>query len=352
MSSFGYNNDFHEQKLWALTNTSQQLIGKTCELSFMVERMMTYGLNDIEPWRREVSSLVDCILDGSRSLENTMITTLEDCRELDRRVNVLAEEILNLKAENEAMRMEVERIASHEKNKSEFRDRIEEKATIDHQSEMWFQKLGEARELLEEKIEKLQEMTRAELLELYKRVSNVEDSIKGHTAPMAEGKIKSSQSQRTRRVEKREKEKTEKMMQKGAQGNLEVITKIPEKENGDNPHKKPVLYVAHTREGKVYYDSSNVPRNLGSTEDDKEVKHSNPNQEYKYKSSYEQKATTRKEHYGYKRSRKRERKWWSDYPKGSHHDYCYYPRDRYNDGWNAYCNQSRRDWYFPTGERH
>ena len=79
-----------------------------------------------------------------------MNATIEDCRELDRRVTLLANEVVSLKEENAVMKREVARLSSLE-GKRDFVERIEEITVDKPVNEDWHRRLGSLRDLLEEK---------------------------------------------------------------------------------------------------------------------------------------------------------------------------------------------------------
>ena len=112
-----------EKRFWQLKDLNSQILQKTAQLDWSVENMTGFGLNILEPWRMEVSSLLQRIIRTVQELEVRSNGTVNGCVELDRRIEILANELINLKNENEHLREEISEL---KRNGIEKTNKIEE----------------------------------------------------------------------------------------------------------------------------------------------------------------------------------------------------------------------------------
>jgi len=94
----------HEGKIMFLNNVGEQVVNKTKQLDFITGSLVDYGMNDLEPWRKNVNMIVDQVVNEVQNLGNKADVTYNGCAELERRINILEEELVNTKRENMILR--------------------------------------------------------------------------------------------------------------------------------------------------------------------------------------------------------------------------------------------------------
>jgi len=96
-----------ENKLSAMMLFNNQIVSKTRELDNTMKQLLQYGNELLEPWRENVSNILSSILDSSKNLENIVSVTITDYQELNRRVNILGDELYILKQSKEELEQRV-----------------------------------------------------------------------------------------------------------------------------------------------------------------------------------------------------------------------------------------------------
>jgi len=76
----------HERKLEILRDAGKQVIAKTKDLDQITSNLILYGSNQLEPWRQNISTLTEGILNGVRALEARLDSTIDGCVTMEARV--------------------------------------------------------------------------------------------------------------------------------------------------------------------------------------------------------------------------------------------------------------------------
>jgi len=175
MNPQGLYGAIDDQRLWYLSAANEQLFEKTKELSYILENMMVYGRSCIEPWRLEISSMVEGILCGAKNLESVLYSTIEDCKKLDKKVDSLAEEVMMLKESNERILKEYDELVRKSKQ-SDYEDLIvEEVSAVSFPNEKQYPQGSEIKEEFTNALGALKELTKIEFLSVYERLEKIED---------------------------------------------------------------------------------------------------------------------------------------------------------------------------------
>ena len=93
-----------EKKIMVLGEVGGQIAAKTKELDQKTENLMLYGFQNLEPWRGNISSMTENILNGARALEAKVESTFDGYTVLEKRINWLEDELSSVKRENETLR--------------------------------------------------------------------------------------------------------------------------------------------------------------------------------------------------------------------------------------------------------
>ena len=109
---FGQQLQNQEQRIWLLRDLNEQLARKTLELNNAVGSMMNYGSQSLEPWRNEVSMILQGVLGGAKELEERVYQTIDGCRELESIVSKQTTDLMNLKKENDELRDQVKNLTA------------------------------------------------------------------------------------------------------------------------------------------------------------------------------------------------------------------------------------------------
>jgi len=73
-----------------LNDVGEQVVNKTRQLNIKTGNLVDYGMNDLEPWRKNVSLAIEQALTGMKNLEHQADMTYNGCAEMERRINILS----------------------------------------------------------------------------------------------------------------------------------------------------------------------------------------------------------------------------------------------------------------------
>jgi len=107
----------HERKIEILKDVGEQVIMKTMELDQVKEQIISYA-SSLEPWRTDISVLTDGILNGARALESRVNSTIEGFTELTSRIEILENDLLNVRVENEFLKERISELINMQKQGS------------------------------------------------------------------------------------------------------------------------------------------------------------------------------------------------------------------------------------------
>ena len=156
----------HTRKIWILHDVSAQIIDKTRELDSTLSGLIDYGATTLEPWRKNITTMVESIPRSLNDLWNATETTNYGCSVLEDRINQLSEEIVALRRENERLAGEVEELKRTSLHSS-AREKMEEELDM-----------GSLSDKLQENVVKLRDEFKRSIEDVTKELKSVERMVK------------------------------------------------------------------------------------------------------------------------------------------------------------------------------
>jgi len=167
----------HENKIWILHDYSLQLTSKYRDCESLLRNVFDYGTNILEPWRKDVDSVIQSILDGGQVIGDSLLTFNQRYHHHEERLGWLTQELLSARQENAILKGQIElmRILNphHQMNFPMGNDIFNFPARI-HEIQSLVSTLSQK---LENEILELEHKVKDEFLMLFQKLEKLEDKI-------------------------------------------------------------------------------------------------------------------------------------------------------------------------------
>jgi len=206
-----------ERSLANLKFYSDRIAEKVFDLNTNTDNMINYGINCLEPWKKETTQIVNNIIHQTLQLENWHNTTVRGCSELEKIVLKLSYDIHKISEDNLKMQNEIQElknqwsVVEHGENKKELENRkndfvrlndehLETRKVVEEEFKRIEEKFDKGMNDIKEYLRKLETQERNEIKSL-ERVSVKDDVIQENKSEertsLSKGELADSINQRT-----------------------------------------------------------------------------------------------------------------------------------------------------------